>query len=65
MEYNGKTEFTDNEIKEIKAILDLLDCLDPEGRYLKDASAKISLGIDHGCSTKKMAQIISFSKWKN
>lgn len=60
MEYNGKSEFAEDEIEEIKAILNLLECLDPEGKYLKDSSAKISLGIDHGDSTNRVAQIISF-----
>lgn len=65
MEYNERTEFTENEIREIIAVLNLLDCLDPEGTYLKNASAKIILGIDHGCSMKTPAQIIKFPKREN
>ena len=47
------------------AIIELMDCLDPTGRYLKNTSAQISMGINHGNKpSTELAAIINFKERK-
>lgn len=51
---------TSEEIKEIMGILELLGCLDPEGKYFREAFANINTGFNYGVAKERMAKIISF-----
>lgn len=62
LSYNGKKQFTEDEIEDIDATILLLSHMDPDGTYIKTASAGIELGYNH--SNKKKAKIIDFSEHK-